>query len=72
MDKNLVPKESVIRDMAFGDGLVSASARDYYRTHYATEEEKRIMDREDRLITIKAISIYAILIALLLIAIVVK
>lgn len=68
--KVLIPREDVLEDMALGDGIVSSSARAYYRRHYATEGEKRAMDREDRLNTIRAMTIYAILIGLLITAIV--
>lgn len=68
--EDLIPIEEVLEDMKLGGGIVSEAAKDYYRIHYATEEEKRLMDREDRLNTIKAMSVYAIMIVLLIIAIV--
>jgi hypothetical protein len=68
--EDLIPIEKVLKDMKFGGGIVSEAAKDYFRIHYATEEERRLIDREDRLNTIKAMSVYAILIILLIIAIV--
>ena len=68
--ERLIPKEVVLADMNTGDGIVSSGARAYYRKHYATEEEKRAMDRKDKLITIGAMLIYLILIALVVTVIV--
>ncbi len=52
MEKKLIPIERVIDDMYQDKGIVSLMARDYYYENYATEEEKRKMDIEDKIQTI--------------------
>lgn len=48
MDDEKIPVDKVLDDMYSPDGgPVSWAARDYYYREYATEEEKREMDRED-------------------------
>ena len=59
---DLVPLDRVLDDMYQDKGIVSMAARDYYRLHYATEEEKRAMDRQDKLNTICAALIWLFLI----------
>lgn len=59
---DLIPLEQVLDDMYQDKGIVSMAARDYYRLHYATEEEKRAMDRQDKLTTIGAALIWLFLI----------
>lgn len=45
-----IPLNKVLDDMYNPDGgQVSMAARDYYYTNYATEEEKILMDREDKI-----------------------
>ena len=58
----LVPLDQVLDDMYQDKGIVSMAARDYYRQHYATEEEKRAMDKQDKLTTICAALIWLFLI----------
>ncbi len=70
--EDLIPKEVVLEDIKLGDGIVSSGAKAYYRKHYATEEEKRAMDRKDKLITIGAMLIYLILIALVVTVIILE
>lgn len=53
MDKEeLIPIERVLDDMYSEKSIVALSARDYYYVHYATNNEKRSMDREDKVVTI--------------------
>ena len=47
-----VPLEQVLDDMYDPYSAVSGAARDYYYSEYATEEERKAMDREDRINTI--------------------
>lgn len=61
--EDLLPLEKVLDDMYQDKGIVSMAARDYYKLHYATEEEKRAMDRQDKITTIFAASIWLFLIA---------
>ena len=70
--EDLIPKEVVLEDVELDDGIVSSGARAYYRTHYATEEEKRAMDKQDKLDTIGAVLFYLILIALVVTAVILE
>lgn len=63
--ESLIPREKVLEDMALGDGIVSSGAKSYYKRYYATEKEKRAIDRKDKLASIGAALIYCSLIALL-------
>lgn len=45
---NKVPLDQVLKDMYTNSGVESA-ARDYYYREYATDEERKQMDREDRI-----------------------
>lgn len=54
MEKKLIHLERVIDDMYQDKGIVSLMARDYYYENYATEEEKKKMDIEDKIQTIVA------------------
>ena len=46
---DLVPIHDVIVEMSDPDGgYVSMIARDYYYLHYATDEQREKMDRDDR------------------------
>lgn len=63
----LVPIYKVLDDMYDPNGgPVAWAARDYYYHHYATDEERKEMDREDRIATISGwafrfmIAIYAV------------
>ena len=46
--KGLVPIEQVLDDMYQDKGIVSKAARDYYKVHYATKEERIDMDKQER------------------------
>ena len=48
---NKVPLEQVLKDMYTNSGVESA-ARDYYYKVYATDEERKEMDREDKIMSI--------------------
>lgn len=54
MDDGKVPLDQVLKDMYDPYSAVSGAARDYYYREYATEEERKEMDREDRINTIVA------------------
>ena len=59
MDDDKIPVDKVLEDMYDPNGgPVSWAARDYYYATYATEEEKREMDREDRRMDIGALMFY--------------
>lgn len=47
--ETLVPIEQVIDDMYGDKGPISWAARDYYKTYYASDEERAKMDREDKI-----------------------
>lgn len=61
--EDLIPVKEVLEDIKRGDGIVSSAARDYYRIHYATDEEKIAMVRQDKLTTIGALLIWCFLFA---------
>lgn len=63
-EEELIPLSRVLEDMSDDVGFVSHSARDYYYQHYATEEQRISMDREDR---ISSMIFYGILSILLVI-----
>jgi len=44
---DLVPKSRVIDDMNSDNGMAEA-ARDYYKSYYASPEELKQMEREDK------------------------
>lgn len=49
-DSELVPLQQVLDDMYNPDGGYAAmAARDYYYQHYATADEKKKMNREDKI-----------------------
>ena len=51
-DSEPVPIQKVLEDMYDPDGgLVALAARDYYYQNYADEEERKSMDREDKIQT---------------------
>lgn len=55
-DSDPVPVQKVLEDMYNPDGgLVALVARDYYYQNYASEEERKSMDREDKVQTAVAI-----------------
>ena len=55
-DSEPVPVQKVLEDMYNPDGgLVALAARDYYYQNYANEEERKNMDREDKIQTAVAI-----------------
>jgi hypothetical protein len=56
--QRMISVEQVLSDMSGDDGIVSRAARDYYRVHYATAEQRARMDREDRW---ALIGVYALL-----------
>lgn len=47
-EPDLIPLDRVLNDM-YSDGIVADAARSYYYQHYATEEERKVMDREDKM-----------------------
>lgn len=56
-EPELVPVQKVLDDMYNPDGgLASLAARDYYYQNYASEEERKRMDREDKVRTAVAIT----------------
>lgn len=62
MDKEeLIPVEHVLDDMYSNSGVESA-ARDYYYLNYATDEEKRIMEFEDKVATIVSCAFWMLVI----------
>ncbi len=67
--EDLVPIDVVLADMKQGDGIVSSAAKDYYGLHYATEEEKIAMDKQDKLTSIGAALIYGFLIVFLVLCV---
>lgn len=48
-EEEMIPVEKVLDDMYSSNGMISSAARSYYYIHYATEEEKQQMDREDKI-----------------------
>jgi len=50
-DEKLIPVEEVLDDMCCNPngGIIARAARDYYKLHYATPEERRMMDFEDNM-----------------------
>ena len=52
--KDLIPVEEVLNDMYDELDILSWSARDYYYMIYATEEERKEMDAEDKMREIMA------------------
>ena len=71
MDDEKIPVDKVLEDMYNPDGgPVSWAARDYYYREYATEEEKREMDKEDRRINVY-ILLYHIVLFILLIRVII-
>lgn len=64
-NEELVPIDQVIEDMYNPDGgPVSWAARDYYYEHYATEQERIKMDREDRIGSVIAMIFWIAFVAL--------
>lgn len=47
-DSNLIPVEKVMDDM-YSNSYIASSARDYYFTHYATEQEKEELRKQDKM-----------------------
>lgn len=45
--EDLIPLEIVLNDMENDNGMVASAARDYYKLHYASEEEINQMEKED-------------------------
>lgn len=59
-DSEPAPVQKVLKDMYNPDGgLLASAARNYYYQNYASEEERKKMDREDKIRTTIAI-IFAI------------
>lgn len=51
-EPELVPRQQVLCDMNNPDGGYAAmAAKDYYYEHYATDKERKAMDRWDNLVT---------------------
>lgn len=60
-DSELVPLQQVFDDMYNPDGgLLSMAARDYYYHHYATADERKKMDREDKIKMVFAVIFLAL------------
>ena len=51
-----IPLDQVLKDMYDPYSAAQSSARDYYYINYATDEERQMMDREDKINTIIGIS----------------
>lgn len=47
-ERELIPLEQVLQDMYDNESHLQQQARSYYYIHYATKEEKRRMDLEDK------------------------
>lgn len=63
-EKEKIPLAEVLGDMYDPNGgPVSWAARDYYYHYYATDNERRAMDREDRLEPAIAIILWIMLLA---------
>lgn len=63
-EKEKIPVTKVLDDMYDPNGgLVSWAARDYYYENYATDYERKIMDREDKFETTIAIIFWIILLS---------
>ena len=56
----LVPLLQVLDDM-YSDGYIRYAARDYYKTHYATPEEVKSMEREEKIEFIVAATVLGII-----------
>lgn len=56
--EKLVPLAQVLDDMYGDKGPVSWAARDYYKAHYATEEERKALDREEKVGLIFSICVW--------------
>lgn len=54
-NEDLIPLEKVLDDMYNESGTVASGARSYYYMHYASKEQRSIMDREDKIDNILAI-----------------
>lgn len=68
---DLVPVDKVLKDMYDPNGgPISWAARDYYYIHYATPEERNIMDREDRFDDILTLLFWIIYVGLVVFAII--
>jgi len=52
--EELIPVLQVLDDWYADKGIVSWAARDYYYLHYADDNERQHMDKEERLQTIIA------------------
>ena len=69
-DEELVPLNQVLDDMYADRGPVSWAARDYYKTHYATPEQAKQMEREEKIDFIFASGFWVGLIVLVVISII--
>lgn len=49
LDGELVPIDQVLSDMYNDYSAVQSCARSYYYTYYATDEERKQMDLEDKI-----------------------
>lgn len=47
-DSNLIPVEKVMDDM-YSDSFMSSKAREYYINHYATDQEKEELRKQDKM-----------------------
>lgn len=72
MDKNnKVPLEQVLKDMYTNSGVESA-ARAYYYEEYATDEERKQMDREDKITRIIGICFVVSFIITIIMSIIIR
>ena len=67
-EEELIPVEKVLDDMYDDLGIVSWAARDYYYNHYASDEERKDMDSEDKINEVIAKLGIAVIIGLIIVA----
>ena len=48
-NEELIPIEKVLDDMYSDKSCVAGAARNYYKEHYASEEEIKSLEKEERL-----------------------
>lgn len=65
--EELIPVLQVLDDWYADKGIVSWAARDYYYLHYADDNERKHMDKEEKIQTIIA---YVVVFGVLLLGIV--
>ena len=65
--EELIPVSQVLDDWYADKGIVSQAARDYYYLHYADDNERKRMDKEERVQTMIA---YIVVFSILLLGVV--